>query len=412
MPINPNIALSFQPARFESPVNQMAQVLQIRGMQDEQAMNRLKVDEYRRGIADQEALRSALSQPGADPYQVLLQRGNVKGAMDWQKGQQDIAKTRGEVDAKAVETAHKRIDGWGQAMGFVRQNPTPENAMAAVQFLVNMGIMPKEQAQAALSGVDGSPESISRWADMGFRTALSAKDQLPKIQTNNIGGQTVTQSIDPLTGRPTMTGAIQNTVSPDAVMTDNRVRSEGAANRQVTMRGQDLVSDRTREANNIAAQGNVVKTETDLRKEFADLPEVKRYKAAYPSYAAIESAAKTNNRQADINLIYGLAKLYDPDSVVREGEYNTIANSQAIPDWVKGAAQSLIGGGKLTDNTRQQILAQARGRISTFQAEHDKARATYDQIARQRGGRPENVFTPIGAPVSAEPKVIDFGSLP
>ena len=140
--------------------------------------------------------------------------------------------------------------------------------------------------------------------------------------------------------------------------------------------------------------------ETDLRKEFAALPEVKKYKEAIPAYQAVVKAAKTNNPQADINLIYGLAKLYDPESVVREGEYATIANSQAIPEWIKGYAQKLVGGGRLTEATKAQIIEQAKIRIGSYKSEVDGARQGYDEIAKRGGLNPQNVFVPVGQQVN------------
>jgi hypothetical protein len=141
---------------------------------------------------------------------------------------------------------------------------------------------------------------------------------------------------------------------------------------------------------------DVSKLETDLRKEFNDLPQTKKFINAAPAYNAIVDASTRNNKQADINLVYGLAKLYDPDSVVREGEYDTIARSQTIPEWLKGQAASLTGmGGKLTPATRTQILQEARGRLSSYETEYNAARQTYEGIATQRGANPQNVFVPI-----------------
>lgn len=141
------------------------------------------------------------------------------------------------------------------------------------------------------------------------------------------------------------------------------------------------------------------KAETDLRKEFADIPQVKRFNAALPAYKAIEDAASRNNPQSDINLVYGIAKLYDPESVVREGEYGTIAGSQSIPEKIKGYAQYLAGGGRLTEQTKQQLLVEARGRINSFKTEHDAARKTYEGIATRRKLDPQNVFiTPSDLP--------------
>jgi len=155
-----------------------------------------------------------------------------------------------------------------------------------------------------------------------------------------------------------------------------------------------------RAANTSAAvgrQGNLIKGETDLRKEFADLPEVKNYKLAVPAYQAIEDASKRNTPQSDINIIYGVAKLFDPNSVVREGEYATIANSQAIPEWLKGMASRLAKGtGKLTPETKKQLLLEAQSRIATFKNEYESAKGTYTDIATGRGLNPDYIFTPVG----------------
>lgn len=179
-------------------------------------------------------------------------------------------------------------------------------------------------------------------------------------------------------------------------MTDRRTREEGAANRAVTMRGQNMTDARARDLNEVQRLGTTAKNETELRKEFDDLVEVKNYKKAYPAYANVKAAASRSTPQADINLVYGLAKLYDPDSVVREGEYATIANSQAIPEWLKGMAQRIAGGARLTDETRKQIMVEADSRIGAYGSEYEKAVGTYAGIASRRGMDPANVFQATG----------------
>jgi hypothetical protein len=57
------------------------------------------------------------------------------------------------------------------------------------------------------------------------------------------------QGIDPATLQP-IGAPMPKTASPDAVLTDSRTRSEGALNRGVTTRGQDLVNNRAIEAFN------------------------------------------------------------------------------------------------------------------------------------------------------------------
>ena len=123
-----------------------------------------------------------------------------------------------------------------------------------------------------------------------------------------------------------------------------------------------------------------------------------------PAYSAIVDATKRNTPQADINLVYGIAKLYDPTSVVREGEYATVANSPNIPERVKGWAQYLQGGGKLTPEVKNQILQEASGRINSYESEYAKAREGYVGIAKARMLNPDFVIPPTGrAPSGSQP---------
>ena len=151
------------------------------------------------------------------------------------------------------------------------------------------------------------------------------------------------------------------------------------------------------------AADKTFENETALRKEFNTLPEVVGYKAAIPAFKAVQDAATRLTPQSDINIIYGIAKLYDPTSVVREGEYATIANSQAIPERIKSLAQQIQGKGKLTPETRAQLMVEARQRIGTLQGEYNGAKSTYEGIAKKRQLDMANVFAPVGKGIDAKP---------
>ena len=62
MPINPNIALSFKPTyELEPPQNILANVMRLKGAEQEQQMNALRMQEAQRGVESQNALNRALS---------------------------------------------------------------------------------------------------------------------------------------------------------------------------------------------------------------------------------------------------------------------------------------------------------------------------------------------------------------
>jgi hypothetical protein len=160
----------------------------------------------------------------------------------------------------------------------------------------------------------------------------------------------------------------------------------------VTMRGQNFTNARAADANNIAAGQKVISTSSGLRQEFDALPEVKNYKQALPAYTSIKDAVTRSTPQSDINIVYGIAKLYDPNSVVREGEYATVANSPNIPDRIKGYAQYLSGGGKLTDKVKQELLAEATGRMKSYEDPFLSARQNYSTISQNSGANPNLLF--------------------
>lgn len=403
-----DIPLSFQMPRMVSPQEAQAQAMNLRAMMDERSMREAKMrqmqraqedeqalsDLYRKNSAggqlDREGLMSGLAQSG---------RGHrIPGLME-QLSKADKAKS--DAEKVGVEVTAARLKHVRDITGMLASKPGLTQS-DVIEALSNTEPGMRSAAANIIRSMPPEGPALQRWA---AGLAMNAKErfdafEISEAQKLTAGVQQRGQDMTAQTAREghgvTMRGQDINA----------KVTREGHG---VTMRGQNMTDARAKDANSINAQGNVIKTETDLRKEFADLPEVKRYKAALPSFKAIESAAKTNNPQADINLIYGLAKLYDPESVVREGEYATIANSQAIPEWLKGMAQRVVGGGKLTPETKRQILEQARGRISTFENEYAGAKDSYAKIAGGRGANVENVFSNVSPSNVNRPPIGQFG---
>lgn len=60
--MNPNIALSYRGFQMESPMNQLAQLMQLQGAQQQNQLGRLQMQEYQRRAAEDERKRNALSE--------------------------------------------------------------------------------------------------------------------------------------------------------------------------------------------------------------------------------------------------------------------------------------------------------------------------------------------------------------
>lgn len=409
MPANANVF-----AQYLQPVKSSAdyaaemdardlRAAQLAGQQRQNALAQLTYQGQVDQIAQQQAERNALQRIAAgwgadttpDQRIAALRGSGLPGLMSQadtlEKQAIERQKTTAEVGKTNAETLAKHLDAMGSLARSVMSNPTPQAAQRALaQWEAYTGRQDaSERAQVADIT---TPEQAMAWARAH---AFKADDLKAQIGTVDLGGRKVTQAVDPLTGKVVPLASQQVTVSPDAQLqaqtsTANNIRSVSAERDKAQA---------TRDAANIQSG---FQNEAGLRKEFEGLPEVKNYKQAYPSYASIIDASTRSTPMADINLVYGLAKLYDPNSVVREGEYATVANSPSIPERVKGWAQYLAGGGKLTPAIKQQIVDEAAGRIGAYQAEAGKARKSYEGIAKRRGIDPSNVFADMG----------DFGGAP
>lgn len=210
-----------------------------------------------RAQQDQMRVRDLVSQAGGDnktAVNSLMKYGYYQeaGALDKQMGDRD--KQRSDIDAKNFETSSKRLEVMGQGYGAISANP--EQAPMIIQNWIDTGVVPPEQGQILLDKMPQDLEERRRGAQTLFRSTLEAKDQLSKFETRDAGGQVVTLAIDPVTGAIRTVGTIDKTQSPDNIATNERIEKEGALNRGVQIRGQNLTDERSRETN---ASGGVQK---------------------------------------------------------------------------------------------------------------------------------------------------------
>lgn len=122
-----------------------------------------------------------------------------------------------------------------------------------------------------------------------------------------------------------------------------------------------------------------------LRKEVQGLPSYKNLAQAAPIYQSMFETAGRNTRASDLNLVYGLGKIMDPTSVVREGEMVMVRNTASLPDWLVGTINSLNGGAGLTPETREAILQEAFGRVKGYQNAFDQDMSMYKGVTDRYG---------------------------
>ncbi|WP_141339698.1 hypothetical protein [Bradyrhizobium sp. USDA 3458] len=151
-----------------------------------------------------------------------------------------------------------------------------------------------------------------------------------------------------------------------------------------------------------------------LRNEIQGLPSYKNLAQAAPVYKSMAEAAGRDTRAADVNMIYGMAKIMDPNSVVREGEMTVAQAVATLPQQLRSAVESqLRDTGRLSPEVRAAIMQEAKGRIGAYQGMFDQDMNMYRGIA-QRGrmderdviptfGPFEDFKPPVAAPAVAPP---------
>lgn len=245
--IDASIYQNIRPFRLDDPAEIEAKQLQVEA-------TRLGAEQARQGALDDKVARELAPLANGDLNKLVglyNQRGLYKPAQALQRQIIDQEKTRADIgkigadtkkaaadtDYRALETQHKKLDIIGQAFGAVLKNPTPQTAESVIAYLEGNGIMPPQAAAKMRADIaSGDPVAIRQIAEHSFRTALATKDQLPKIETRNLGGTTQTIGIDPVTGQASILNSAANTQSPDSV-----------ASVAATMRGQNMQDARSRE---------------------------------------------------------------------------------------------------------------------------------------------------------------------
>ena len=161
----------------------------------------------------------------------------------------------------------------------------------------------------------------------------------------------------------------------------------------VTERGQTTPTPRLEET-----PGTRFDREKTFRDDFNGLKPVKDYREVVPIFESMQDAATRNNSVSDLNLVYGLAKIMDPTSVVREGEQIMVRNAQSLPSWLQGMISAANGGSHFPQEQRSRILAEASSRVGAYKQQYDGYAGQYGEMAQRYGLDPRNI---INAPLVA-----------
>ena len=110
------------------------------------------------------------------------------------------------------------------------------------------------------------------------------------------------------------------------------------------------------------------------------------------TYLVMESAVKDPSVAGDVSLVFNYFKTIDPQSTVREGEYDTIIKAASVPDRIKQYAERLKTGQKLTEGQRLDLLNTARQNVLAIKPQVDQTVNTYRGFVSTLGKNPDDVI--------------------
>lgn len=123
------------------------------------------------------------------------------------------------------------------------------------------------------------------------------------------------------------------------------------------------------------------------------------------AYQKIKGAATgAHTPTNDMSLVYGLMKMQDPNSTVREGEYATAENAANVPARIRDSYNLAIKNHLLPDETRQQFLATAESIARAQRSVFEGTRKRYSDFATRQGVNPlDVVYDPYDGIFDAAP---------
>lgn len=135
--IDSRIALGFQPTtQIESPVNNLARILQVQGAQQANEMNQMKMDQARSQQERQNKLAALLGGQYETPEMredALLRGGFMEESQQARKSRLDAARSGADTEKVRLQTAMEKVGFIGQLLGGVTDQSTYDRARATAQ---------------------------------------------------------------------------------------------------------------------------------------------------------------------------------------------------------------------------------------------------------------------------------------
>lgn len=160
---------------------------------------------------------------------------------------------------------------------------------------------------------------------------------------------------------------------------------ENAKNRANKTVNAGIIAGDRAAARDAKAEGDLGDDIRDLRKEISGRKEVAKYRASSAELDSLRALAKDSTGANDMALVFAFMKALDPDSAVREAEYNAAAATGTPDQRMMGLVSKYWTGGPLSPGQRQAFIKAAEAAQSGHKAAYERAAKTYRYTAKKRG---------------------------
>jgi hypothetical protein len=350
MGIDSSIAMGVKPIQIEDPMNALAKMMQIKDAQQASQLNTLKMDEYQRGVTNQNALRQLMSGFGDDHaanQSKLLKGGFLKESKEYGESQSKIAKEKVDAGKGEAEILDKNL---ALFRSYVPQIRTPEEAGQYAAAMYEHPILGRYAAQfgqrdeVVKRNIEAFAKDPREWVKgaAGISADKLAEMMKGTRQNVNLGG----------TSQGTTTNYYGELVPDQTTSTPITQSADNKASQATAMRGQNMVDSRARETNQISRELGITEKQLkidEMREKATDRSKQKQAAAAAVEgqIGVIDKALNHKGRTTGT----GLSGSIDPRNYIPGTD---ATDFKVVVDQLGGAAflqafESLKGGGQITE---------------------------------------------------------------
>jgi hypothetical protein len=135
---------------------------------------------------------------------------------------------------------------------------------------------------------------------------------------------------------------------------------------------------------------------TALRKDYENQPGTSRYRQSVPVLTSMAAAVNDTTAMADLDFVYGMAQIFDPESVVRESEMGMVIDSQSMPAAIKGRLEKILNGeAALGPQARRDLVEASRRRVQQYRTQAEGEAKQFQGIAARNRITPEDIMRPL-----------------